>query len=951
MASELLKTKALAARIKEPKVRDFDFGLNLTSVESLIPDLPQPKPQQLLDIQEDNRKGRLRDSLNKIGGRLEDTSLDFIKRENFSVKGNVSLSKGTPSIVDDLKFQEEVQKLRNQKTPVKKIAEKLGTSVATIERTIKKIGEAGKATKDVVAQEKLKQAYEKFVKETGEIPRIQDMRNAGLSQEAIVRAQRDGIEFGRRGEGKGSAKAKIVNEDLIEMSKNKKILAALNNEIIPNVNEVIKVTSATDEASALNRLVQFSDAITEGRKGLDLKLDKYKKGANFILDNADVLNEQIREIAEKSIGASVGEQSIKNPRKDISRQKLLTGYNVDEPAGVMSSYRRGSQPYGIFSQAIGADLNVGDKLSFDVFKSIKEKEIQMAKGNERVKKINEFNRGVAKYEKLLNQDRKPGELKVKLFRASMKNPSKTVSRFSQLPKEYQKAFTDNYKKLGYSFEVPKDMKTIFEMREDIKNPVIAKQIKDRIKSGAARLYAGVPIDDYIESITEDIKAGRKGKAALKTLGPIGVGATGYFAQDEFRKGEPALDIGVSAVTGIKPTELLLRKIVPEEKGGYTDEEKLARAQLKLLKATKDYKPTSLDFGKIGTVAAKDPDYEGAPGLYLDYLRDKQDEVESIALPAEERFQEEVMQPFFERKSQERSVITEGLGNLIDYVKTQSFPGQIERIDFSNGSDGTALAIEESLEAFQRYLKAGGKLSYKDFIALGNEGVSKFFNSGGRVGFKDGPKNPGRRTFMKLAAGIASIPIFGKFFKPAAPLVKKLANSNTVMPDWFPNFVDKFVGRSIGKKIDADLIEYTNPDLPNIKLTRKDDGSILVEGKNDFNEAYNISYEPPGYELIDETTGKAVKTKGEFEAVEGRHVALGPEDYDTDAFYADDLDELYTRDIADMEKYTTGDVTNTAKDAFGRDTGLKKGMYDSDMAQGRAENQADILADEGLDEID
>ena len=45
--------------------------------------LPQPKPQELLDIQEDNRKSRLLDSLNKIGGRLEDSSLDFIRRENF----------------------------------------------------------------------------------------------------------------------------------------------------------------------------------------------------------------------------------------------------------------------------------------------------------------------------------------------------------------------------------------------------------------------------------------------------------------------------------------------------------------------------------------------------------------------------------------------------------------------------------------------------------------------------------------------------------------------------------------------------------------------------------------------------------------------------------------------------------------------------------------------------
>ena len=54
--------------------------------------LPQPKPQELLDIQEDNRKGRLLESLNKIGGRLEDTSLDFINRENFADKGLATIT-------------------------------------------------------------------------------------------------------------------------------------------------------------------------------------------------------------------------------------------------------------------------------------------------------------------------------------------------------------------------------------------------------------------------------------------------------------------------------------------------------------------------------------------------------------------------------------------------------------------------------------------------------------------------------------------------------------------------------------------------------------------------------------------------------------------------------------------------------------------------------------------
>ena len=42
----------------------------------------------------------------------------------------------------------------------------------------------------------------------------------------------------------------------------------------------------------------------------------------------------------------------------------------------------------------------------------------------------------------------------------------------------------------------------------------------------------------------------------------------------------------------------------------------------------------------------------------------------------------------------------------------------------------------------------------------------------------GPPNPGRRTFMKLMAGLASIPIVGKLFKPAATVSKVVPLKNT-----------------------------------------------------------------------------------------------------------------------------------------------------------------------------
>jgi hypothetical protein len=225
-----------------------------------------------------------------------------------------------------------------------------------------------------------------------------------------------------------------------------------------------------------------------------------------------------------------------------------------------------------------------------------------------------------------------------------------------------------------------------------------------------------------------------------------------------------------------------------------------------------------------------------------------------------------------------------------------------------------------------------------------------YKTGGRVGLeKGGPPNKGRRNFMKLMAGLASIPVLGKFFKLAKPAAKitQLKNTSTAMPEWFPKFIDKFINNSVGKKIDADLMEFKNSDLPNIKVTKHDDGRVYVEGNNEFNEGYAIDYTPPGYAVVDEKTGKAVKTAGDFEAVEGRHVALSPEDYDTDAFYVDDLDELTTIDVAEMEKYSTGKVTKTVKDAFKQDTGLKKGMHSYDMAVGKAENQADVLKDADL----
>jgi hypothetical protein len=80
--------------------------------------------------------------------------------------------------------------------------------------------------------------------------------------------------------------------------------------------------------------------------------------------------------------------------------------------------------------------------------------------------------------------------------------------------------------------------------------------------------------------------------------------------------------------------------------------------------------------------------------------------------------------------------------------------------------------------------------------------SKQFNQGGRVGFADGPKDPGKRKTMKILAGLASLPIVGRFFdvaqvaeKAAPAVVETFKNA----PAHFIGLVNKI--RALGRIID------------------------------------------------------------------------------------------------------------------------------------------------------
>ena len=185
----------------------------------------------------------------------------------------------------------------------------------------------------------------------------------------------------------------------------------------------------------------------------------------------------------------------------------------------------------------------------------------------------------------------------------------------------------------------------------------------------------------------------------------------------------------------------------------------------------------------------------------------------------------------------------------------------------------------------------------------------------RKQFKDGSKPPnfGRRNFLKLMGGLASLPFVGKLFKGAkvADKVVQLKNTTTTMPAWFPKFVDRFVSKNVGNKIDADVTLYKDKDLPDVELYKYDDGRIEVQGKNGYDAEYDISYTPPGVEVLDYKTGKTVKTKGDFEANDTVFRMTDPDGgFDADGEVVSSVDEILGGSSTKLEGYAKG--TNKEK---------------------------------------
>ena len=326
----------------------------------------------------------------------------------------------------------------------------------------------------------------------------------------LTEVEKDRVRTGKPPEALTPQRTLKLNKDLLKLSKDPRIIDIFKNPNRTSAQLKMDVSVAKKilgkNVNALERLTQLAAAFSgnDPRPGIPVK---FKANAEKIYDTLPYSKLQ-RELDELKIGKSVGEKSIKTIKTAIRKNPnyIFTGdYNIDEPAGVASSVKRRTTPYGIFGQVIDKEINKTNKRSFDGNKSLKEEALQKAIKTENPKLINkalqDFNNLVSNYEKNINIDKPKGSPAIKLFRATLDSPVNSISNFDTFNPEYKKAFLDNFDTRGYSFKVPRDIKTIPQIAELTQDPAVIKKMTQLAGKFSPRLLSILPLALGVSTIS------------------------------------------------------------------------------------------------------------------------------------------------------------------------------------------------------------------------------------------------------------------------------------------------------------------------------------------------------------------------------------------------------------------------------------------------------------------
>jgi hypothetical protein len=768
-------------------------------------------------------------------------------------------------------------------------------------------------------QKALKAYVDNFKEKNNRLPSKKELE-AEFDFSTITRGVKSGnIEVLPSGQFLSMVKSEKGKQDILELSKDPEIRNIFKTGQFDTVNTINKVKEVLGDPNMSDNVagtkIHTLAKYFSGEKSMKGINPTFRKNAELITEKFPY-KEALRELGEIKIGESVGEQSLKTMKKNIrggdfySKARLSDLYNIDEVLGISSSVSKGTTPYGIFGQIIGREQNTKDKLIWDARKSKLEGALQeaIAKKSGVPEAVRNFNKEAKKYEEKLNAEKIRGAKKITLPRVSLASPNKTIANFKNFNNTYKEAFTDNFKQKGYSFIIPKDIKTLPELRDQVNDPKSStyKQMINTLKKGFNE-FDEKKLFDKINKATPDAL-----KKIIKTIPRIAL------LEDDSTLGPGGypLTAGLDSSIGVQPVEEDKSFV---ERNPITTGATVAASPL----LTKTGRKIAKKFGKYALQIAGTP--LGITGLIAGSGLDPKDAMQRVGTEAELALAPELVKQSAKFNPAVQRILNFGLS-----------PAMATRAARIASPIGIASLSGEALYKYGKFVKDElGRIEQMSpeereaYNIAEQEQMGVAAADGGliRQGFADGPKDPGKRKTMKILAGLASLPIVGRFFdvaqvaeKAAPAVVETFKNA----PAHFIGLVNKI--RALGRIIDPKkLLRYDKEKISNVydygdyRMYEKLDGGVEIQkekwmgtnyGDAKVSEEY-MSYNPKTPKF----NKKGEKIPDEYEEVyeeyttypdsEGKmkdiYESVEPNTIDEGTYSKEELEQLIVEQIEDSIK--------------------------------------------------
>ena len=332
-----------------------------------------------------------------------------------------------------------------------------------------------------------------------------EVRTSGMKSTLTKLAKNiTGIPSGKAGET--ATVVKRVKDDLIKLNKSevKKLLKAGETNIEKLIKKTEKILNV-DDALASRRIGQLIEAYSGDKTYLDVKDDLLLRRVGPLLKNLSqgtlfggVGGALARSASERKVATDIGKPRafFTSLKKRIQEMIPGTGIEVDEIKNIRSSAKFNTSPYSIFLQGIRSDLNQEKGKTLDKQTTMYEKRLQNAKTLDEKKLIaQEYNAKARAFARDANKNLKPGQLPVRVLEISFDKPDNVIKNKSALD-NYGDMFDDIYKKHGYSFKVPADVKTVDEIRPYLEGGRGKGKMLRLLAAKAPRIF-GIPAAAYL----------------------------------------------------------------------------------------------------------------------------------------------------------------------------------------------------------------------------------------------------------------------------------------------------------------------------------------------------------------------------------------------------------------------------------------------------------------------